>query len=296
MKTKTFSLDEFHVEHALPCVTEYTTLTRNFPPHTHAFDELVIIQSGSAKHVINGKAYPIGRGDVYVLHGGTVHAYKDVNRLSLVNVIFTLDTTLPFGEGLRALSGFQALFLYEPAYRYKGEPSPHFTLCKEEEEEVFAITERMEREYRMRDAGYHVALRGAFLTLLVTLSRMYEARQGYTLPSSFAKIAEAVAYLETRITENVSIEEVGDVAGLSVRHFSRLFKAHYGVSPLEYVLRKRMLRAEEMLLRTQARITDVAHALGFDDSNYFTKQFKRIEGVTPRAFREMKRAPRSAEE
>jgi AraC-like DNA-binding protein len=66
-----------------------------------------------------------------------------------------------------------------------------------------------------------------------------------------------------------------------MRTFQRVMKR----SPIDHVIRVRVSRACDLLRQPEARITEVAFETGFQDSNYFARQFKKIAGVTPREFR-----------
>ncbi len=76
-------------------------------------------------------------------------------------------------------------------------------------------------------------------------------------------------------------------AGMSRRTFSSLFKQAMGVSPIAYVLQLRCRRAAQDLQRTQDPITTIALRHGFSDSNYFSRIFSKVMGVTPRGFRKV---------
>jgi AraC-like DNA-binding protein len=67
--------------------------------------------------------------------------------------------------------------------------------------------------------------------------------------------------------------------------FLRKFREATGFSPTDYLLRSRIRRAEELLARRKLSITEVAARCGFEDSNYFSRQFRRVTGVSPRAHR-----------
>ena len=71
---------------------------------------------------------------------------------------------------------------------------------------------------------------------------------------------------------------------MSERTLIRRFKEGMGISPIEYVIRRRIRRGAELLREHPASIAETAFAVGFTDSNYFSRQFKRMMGVTPRAF------------
>ncbi|HKQ40341.1 MAG TPA: helix-turn-helix transcriptional regulator, partial [Verrucomicrobiae bacterium] len=73
-------------------------------------------------------------------------------------------------------------------------------------------------------------------------------------------------------------------AGLSPFHFARLFKRSTGLSPHQYVLRCRVERARGLLMRSKASIAEVAVEVGFCDQSHLAAHFKRVYGVSPKAF------------
>jgi AraC-like DNA-binding protein len=74
------------------------------------------------------------------------------------------------------------------------------------------------------------------------------------------------------------------VACLSKYHFLRLFKATYGVAPMEYVSRRRIERAQDLLRATNLTVTEVCFAVGFSSLGSFSSRFRSVVGETPRDF------------
>ena len=75
------------------------------------------------------------------------------------------------------------------------------------------------------------------------------------------------------------------IANLSIYHFAREFKRSTGVTPHNYLLRKRVERAKDMLARTDYSLTEVALAAGFSDQSHLSRHFRQMVGSTPRNFR-----------
>jgi len=107
------------------------------------------------------------------------------------------------------------------------------------------------------------------------------AKRGGLSPSRLKKVA---ALVEARLGSELNLDEMARETGLSVFHFSRVFRQSTGMSPFQYVLKCRIERARELLLAPHARIGDVAIECGFCDQAHFTRHFKRLTGATPAAF------------
>ena len=101
-----------------------------------------------------------------------------------------------------------------------------------------------------------------------------------TEPGAIARVRE---YILDRLTENIRLEDIASVAGLSPFHLQRLFVRHQGVSPLEFLLQHRVKLATELLGRGMPA-ADVAAETGFYDQSHLNRHFKRIVGVTPGRF------------
>jgi AraC-like DNA-binding protein len=80
------------------------------------------------------------------------------------------------------------------------------------------------------------------------------------------------------------LDELAAVAHLSKYHFARLFKATYGITPMEYVSRRRIERAQDLLRATNLTVTEVCFAVGFASLGSFVTRFRELVGETPGEF------------
>jgi AraC-like DNA-binding protein len=80
------------------------------------------------------------------------------------------------------------------------------------------------------------------------------------------------------------LSDLANIAGLSISHYSRLFKKYIGLSPIDYLTHLRIDRAKELLVLSDVRIKEVSQNVGYVDELYFSRTFKRIVGVSPSQF------------
>lgn len=99
-------------------------------------------------------------------------------------------------------------------------------------------------------------------------------------------IDHATEYLRAHIADRVTVPELAAMASLSTSHFSALFKRHVGYPVLQYQTMLRMGRARELLDTTSATVAAIAAEVGYPDSFYFARQFKKVHGMTAREYRE----------
>lgn len=102
---------------------------------------------------------------------------------------------------------------------------------------------------------------------------------------SKAQMRRLHAYMEDHICEDIALDDLAAVAGLSRFHFSRAFKTATGETPRRYIMARRVERVQELLTATQMTITEIAYACGFSSSQHLATVFCKHVGATPSAYR-----------
>jgi transcriptional regulator of acetoin/glycerol metabolism/AraC-like DNA-binding protein len=92
-------------------------------------------------------------------------------------------------------------------------------------------------------------------------------------------------HVDAHLSESIDLVELSAVAGLSVFHFARQFKLSMGVTPHNYLVHRRVQRAQEMLASTDLSLSEVAFATGFSDQSHLARHFRQMVGATPGQFR-----------
>lgn len=127
-------------------------------------------------------------------------------------------------------------------------------------------------------------LKSYFNELIVYLSRTYNENQEVETNRLYP-LAEVAAYIEQNFQEKFSLKELSYITGFSERHFSRIFMNIYNTSPIDYIIKRRLKHACQLLNEMTFNITVVANKCGFEDTNYFTRQFKKCYGITPSQYK-----------
>ena len=94
--------------------------------------------------------------------------------------------------------------------------------------------------------------------------------------------------VRSRISEDISLADMAAVTGLSITHFSHMFKKSVGKSPHQYVLQQRVQYAKELLVSLDLRMIDIAVASGFKTQQHFARIFRKICGLNPTEYRRLK--------
>ena len=122
------------------------------------------------------------------------------------------------------------------------------------------------------------------IKVMMTVSRMLRERQ---MPDNLLRMLD---YISSRPGQRITLETLASLCGTTVITVIRLFSAHLGTTPGEYIRRKRLESAAELLRMPEYSVKEVAAHLGYASPQYLATDFKKRYGVTPREF---KRTPRS---
>jgi AraC family L-rhamnose operon transcriptional activator RhaR/AraC family L-rhamnose operon regulatory protein RhaS len=257
----------------------HDTLAQDNLLHTHDFHEMEIILSGSAVNSINGKSFPIGPGDVFIVGKGATHEITQVDRLELYNLGFRSQAMRGIGNDLLKLPGFRALFLMDQPT----DPMSHrLKLDSVQLKTVRQLLDEMYEEYCRNLPGCQTVLLSEFTRLAVLLSRNYSR----DIPEkSLWQMASVVAEMEQHYAEPISIADLAESAYLSERHLRRQFEAVYQQSPKAYLQNIRLNAAMQQLRQENLSITDIALACGFSDCNHFSRVFRQRFGISPTEYR-----------
>ncbi|MDR1283525.1 MAG: AraC family transcriptional regulator [Opitutaceae bacterium] len=252
--------------------------------HRHEFAELAIVTAGAGEHLTEQGSYPVAAGDVFFIPPELPHGYARTQGLGLTNVLF-LPSRLPEpGEELRAMPGWRALFELEPKYRDMHGAAGHLRLPPEELARTMALVRTLDNECREYRPGGTTLVMAVFQQLLVMLARSYvpnAAEAGRRLLA----VEKVIDHIDTRCTDELSLDTLARMAGMSLSTFKRAFRGVTGTSPIDYVMQARLGRACHLLRTSETSITDAALEAGFNDSNYFARVFRQRMGVTPREWR-----------
>jgi AraC-like DNA-binding protein len=153
-----------------------------------------------------------------------------------------------------------------------------------------ALIGRIQRAFREGGKLAHLEAAGCLSLLMVEYGKA-QAREDAPVPGPGAGgnelVQRIVHYLSTQYAEPVSIELMAATLGFSRAYLSRVFKRHTGMTPVEFLLRLRIDHARRLLReRRELTVEQIAASVGFQDPLYFSKQFRRICGMPPTAYRE----------
>lgn len=145
--------------------------------------------------------------------------------------------------------------------------------------EIVPLFERMIGLIRLRPERWEYESSALCYRILLELSAYRTRRE---VPPQLAGL---LGWLDGNYAQPVTAEELAARCGVSQTTLFRLFRSHIGESPLEYVIRLRMKHARALLLENRLPVKEIARCCGYGNALYFSSEFRRIHGASPRAFR-----------
>lgn len=255
-----------------------------YPLHTHDFSELVVVLGGTGTHITKYSRFEIFAGDVFVINGETAHGYENPEGLHLVNILYKPELLTKNAADLPTLPGYHVLFNLEPRYREDHKFNSRLHLSPAQLSFVEPLIKEIEKELEFDKSGRLFMALARFYSLLGYLCRLY-SNEVVNNSRQLLRIGKAIGLLENSLQRHVPLKELTGITAMSVSTLNRIFKEATGFSPIQYHLRIRIKKAGELLCSTGLSVTEIAGFTGFDDSNYFSRQFRKITGLSPMEFR-----------
>ncbi len=253
--------------------------------HSHDFAELVVILDGKGMHRIGGADYPVWAGDVFLIQGRQRHFFHNRENMVIINVMYdTSKLQLP-EHYLERIPGYHALFILEPHYRKSHKFSSRLHLDSIELSHLETMLDTMIDEQHKKHPGHEAALYAGLVRMIVYLSRQYTKTQS-SEAKELLRLGGLLKEIGQIVEKKATLTDLAKKAGMSKVHFMRVFKRATGDTPLQYMVKNRIRKAMTLLRDSpHLNITEVAYQCGFNDSNYFTRIFRKIAKTTPLKYR-----------
>ena len=123
---------------------------------------------------------------------------------------------------------------------------------------------------------------GTLLTLLMEQSWHPESK---TVSRKRLELAEIKEYLDEHYTEKIVLDELSEKYYINKYYLTKIFKETYGSTISNYLIAMRITKAKQLLRFTDMTVDEVGSAVGMGDANYFSRMFRKVEGISPREYR-----------
>lgn len=248
--------------------------------HQHAFYEIYMFISGNVNYIIEGRTYKLHPGDVLLTNNSDIHRPEILpSKEPYERIVIWLNSSffsrlLDIGEDLTAC--------------FQDASNRNYRLFRPNESQLLKIRDTLrviEQERAVNRLGSRVMAYASIMEILVLISRAY-----YEISDSAAhgvtenqQINEIVSYINSHYSEDLSLETLSGMFYLSKYYLSHKFKEFTGLSLYQFIMKKRLTIARNMLMRGKT-VTETYTECGFNDYSNFLKAFKREFGEKPSEF------------
>ncbi|KQY90089.1 hypothetical protein ASD24_25705 [Paenibacillus sp. Root52] len=224
----------------------------------------VVITHGKARVTLSGKVYQAQAP--YILHGGE-GAELSLHQLNQDFACYFIYYTA-FCTSLEDAQSFRLPYVFTPYA-------------------LLAIQEKCDAMYRLwqqTSPKDKLQAQSTFLPFVYEVLRQIHT-SGTQENSRTNIVTDTINYIHTHYSEAITAEELARRFQCSTSYLSRLFKNQIGLGPIEYLIHVRIHKSKQLLLKTEARIQEVASNVGYADVYYFSRLFKKYTGLSPLQFR-----------
>lgn len=269
----------------------FSAAGRTVAPHCHEFVEFVYIYSGTGIHEYQGTKYKVSAGDVFVIEPEAVHAYyvESGQKLELFNVLFQPSFFAKELGLLSAESSFVHFYFLEPYIRASSPYPTHLHLQPHQRVTLQLMLDQMFAEYKEKQMGYRIVLKTKLMEIFIYLSRCYLQREQAPIarePSEQNLMDRIKRFVEIYYNESTDLQQLCQMCGMSKSVFRLKFKAHTGLSLLDYRTGLRIGVAKQLLQQTDLPVSEIALEVGYNDISFFNRMFRERCRMSPRQFRQ----------
>lgn len=153
---------------------------------------------------------------------------------------------------------------------------------QEEQQKISNIIMKIREECDKKEYMYRETLKGILQAFVVELLRIHNIQGDMPKKSTRdIQIAPALGYVKGHYSEEIKIQNLAEVCGISETHFRRIFQECMNMGPNDYINVIRIQEASKLLLKSFATMEEIAFLVGYGDVSTFTRNFKKMFGMTP---------------
>ncbi|WP_316838812.1 helix-turn-helix transcriptional regulator [Pedobacter gandavensis] len=249
-------------------------------PHKHNFYEILWLEKGPSKHTIDHHSFDLSLDSIFFIAPGQIHELAQEEDLRGYSIMFS-PAFLALGDGGQEL--FSGLSFMEDTYAH-----PALTLLPKEQEGLFTALNMLHIETKRADRSPNI-IRHLLLAFLFQIKRMITDKPVDAKDNlQVIMVKKFKVLLETHYKQETRLSFFADALFMTAAHLNEVLKAVTGKTAGESIRERLLLEAKRMLIHSPLTVGQISAELGFTDFSYFSRQFKKQEGLSPAAFRKTK--------
>lgn len=264
-------------------VHEY--ITDDIPYHWHPELEIFILEEGHVHVSFFDCEFDVLPGDGYVINANVLHGIVCLCEEPCRYRSIVFDPSIISG-----IPGSAFDIFYVRPFLEQGGVVWH--LRSDSSFDTASIVHYFyiaQQAYEQQTIGYEFMIRDALSHIILSLNDVTQEHKQVIDPLQEQRMKQMLRWLDEHYAEPITVAQTAAVAHICVRECQRYFSNTLHISPIQYVIRRRVSAAAELLLSKNHSIIEIGIQCGFENPSYFTKQFKKVTGMTPRDYRNKNR-------
>lgn len=257
--------------------------------HQHDEIEFQYISEGQASITCDKDSLPVSKGDIIFINQSVSHALTPAG--SGNGSVHTILAHPAF------LFGFEQLEMEKkyitPVTHCSTRKHLHITPDSENYTAYLSHIREILALHAKKDAGFELLVKAALLQLWKLLYDDICTNEGFAkaIPhianQDEQRVRQAILFIQEHFMEPVTLEDIAGSVLISKSECCRCFKRTMNITPFEYLMKYRILEStKRMQKQTQESISEISGAVGFNNTSYYNKVFKKVMGCTPTAYRQ----------
>ena len=237
-------------------------------PHTHNHAELFYIVGGKGQFLIEDHLYPVNTNHLLIINPNVIHTEVSLNAQPLEYIVLGIE-----GVELSITENSNGQFCI----------LDHF-----ESMDITSCLRNILREMEQKQPGYEDVCQAYMEILIIRLMR----NTGLSVPTEPQKsvgnhqCATVRRYIDNHFKEPLTLDQLAAEAHMNKYYLSHAFKQEYGISPINYMISRRLEESKYLLAETDLSMSQIAQLLGFSSLSYFSQVFHRTQGISPMEYRQ----------
>lgn len=235
--------------------------------HTHNHTELFFIVSGKGQFLIQDQVFPVDVNNLVIINPNVPHTEASLNAQPMEYIVLGI-TGVELATDVNSNGQFCIL--------------DHF-----ESVEISSCLRNILRETEIKNTGYEDVCQAYMEILIIRLMRniaMTTQGEPQALPGN-RQCAAIKRYIDLHFKESLTLEQLSSGAHMNKYYLAHTFKREYGISPINYMLFRRIEESKYLLAETDLSMSQIAQILGFSSSSYFSQVFRKSQHMSPMEFR-----------
>ena len=236
-------------------------------PHTHNHMELFYIVGGKGQFLIEDRIHPVNPGNLVIINPNVTHTELSLNAQPLEYIVLGI-------EGVELATG--------------DDSSGRFSILDHFESlDISSCLRNILREMELHYTGYEDICQAYMEILIIRLMRSITLAVPAE-PQSVSANRQCAAikrFIDLHFKDPLTLEILAEEAHMNKYYLSHTFKKEYGVSPINYMIYRRIEESKYLLAETDLSMSHIAQALGFSSLSYFSQVFRRTQLVSPMEYR-----------